>query len=100
MCKTCVGSTLCCQVHFERSDSWQVNVVECMQAATPAGAKVQYYSNETYLPAVTSVANLSNYMTVDAFGDNDRQRVSGLQYRPTHAQAFATELPTVTMHAL
>ena len=63
-----------------------------MQAATPAATstsgKVQYYSNETYVPAVTSVATLGGYLTVDAFGDDDRQRVSFTLRRPTHELAL------------
>ena len=41
-----------------------------------ATASVQTYSNATTVPAVVSVASLSNYATVAAFNTSERERVS------------------------
>lgn len=42
------------------------------------GTAAQTYSNAAVVPAVTSVALLSNYLTVDAFNSSERARVNVL----------------------
>nr|QOL01282.1 putative extracellular protein TR9_083 [Trebouxia lynnae] len=76
---TCASGTTCTGASDDGSASGTcTSTATATPAATPAATstsgKVQYYSNETYVPAVTSVATLGGYLTVDAFGDDDRQR--------------------------